>query len=327
MRIPFSYSVQRAMAKSLLTSATCLALLPPAMAQQTPWCTDTAATRTACAKVVASGVKDKWGNFSMMCQMAANSYNRLNCTAQLAAPQVAPVPTEASTWTVLPGTGIDIGVGGQNDSAWVVGTNALANGFGVYRWVNNTWAEVPSTGAVRLDVDEKGNAWIVNNKGALLQYDGTKWVDVRSRPMLENIKGLTVTDAGIGANGSFWMIGTDQVGKGSIYFQQMRLPGSASRIDVDAGGTAWVVNAQGDVFRWNGSFNGNPWIHVSGVLARDIAIGAGNTVFVTGMDDKVYRWTGSAWAVRQGAANNITVSAAGVPYVVNAAGKIYRGVR
>jgi len=314
------------MAKSLLASATCLALLSPAMAQQTPWCNNASATRAACAKVVSSGIKDKWGNFSMMCQIAANSYNRLNCTAQLAAPQVTPVPTEASTWTVLPGTGIDIGVGGQNDSAWVVGTNALANGFGVYRWVNNTWAEVPSTGAVRLDVDERGNAWIVNNKGALLQYNGTKWVDVRNDPLYANLKGVAVTDVGIGANGRFWMIGTDHV-KGSIYFKQIRLPGSASRIDVDAAGTAWIVNESGDVFRWNGSFNGNPWIHVSGVLARDIGIGAGNAVFVTGRDDKFYRWTGSAWAVRQGSATNISVSATGVPYVVNNPGTIYRGTK
>jgi len=200
----------------------------------------------------------------------------------------------------------------------VVSTTALTNGFSVFRWVNNAWSEVPSTGAARLDVDAQGNAWIVDNKGAVQRYDGTKWVAAG---------GTSSSDIGVG--GAVWSIGSTPIDAGGAGIYRYngtgwtQMPGAAVRVDVDPKGAAWVVNKLGEVFRWGG----NAWVAVLGVKARDVGIGADGSVFVLGVDDKVYRWSGTTWVVRNGAARNISVSATGVPYLVTDPGAIYQGVK
>lgn len=221
-------------------------------------------------------------------------------------------------WTALPGTGKDIGAGGG--ALWVVSTSTAANGFSVFRWVNSAWFEVPGAGAVRLAVDPQGNAWIVDDKGAVQRHDGSKWVAVA---------GIHASDIGVGADGSVWAVGSQPFDAGGFGIYRYtgtswtQMPGAAVRIDVDPKGNAWIVNKLGEVFRWGGS----AWVAVLGVKARDVGIGADGSVFVLGVDDKVYRWGGSAWVAREGSARNITVNAAGVPYAVTDAGVIYQGVK
>lgn len=225
-----------------------------------------------------------------------------------------------AVWTALPGTAKDVGAGGPSGALWVVSTSAAANGFSVFRWVNNAWSGVPGTGAVRLDVDPQNNAWIVDDKGAVQRHDGAKWVPVA---------GITASDIGVGAEGSVWAVGSQPFDAGGFGIYRYtgtswtQMPGAAVRIDVDPKGAAWVVNKLGEVFRWGG----NAWVAVLGVKARDVGIGADGSVFVLGMDDRVYRWSGSAWVAREGSARNITVNAAGVPYAVTDAGEIYQGVK
>jgi len=271
------------------------------------------------ARVVAYGPPIQANGFPTA--LSASSLVKVDFTAAAPAPTATPAPAPVTTWTALPGAAKDIGAGGASNGLWVVGTDAVqANGFNVYRWANNTWQLVPNTGAVRLDVDAQGNAWTVNNKGAVQRYDGTKWVAV---------PGVTATDIGVGANGTVWSLGAaiDAAGNYAIYrlngTSWAKMSGQAVRVDVDATGNAWVVNKAGDVFRWNG----NTWVVVPGVKTSDVGVGADGSVFVLGTDSKVYRWSGSAWVVREGAAVNISVSATGVPYAADAAGKIYRGVK
>jgi hypothetical protein len=224
-------------------------------------------------------------------------------------------------WTSLPGTAQDIGVGAINGVVWVVASgSAQANGANLFRWSNSAWQFMPSTGAVRLDVDAQGNAWIVNNKGEVQRFDGTKWLAV---------PGVAASDVGVGANGTAWAIGNVVNGTGNYAIYRLsgatwsQMAGDAVRIDVDPAGNAWVVNKAGDVFRWTAS----TWVAVPGVKASDVGVGQDGSVFVTGTDANIYRWSGNAWVARTGEATNVSVNATGVPFVVNAAGTIYQGVK
>lgn len=66
-------------------------------------------------------------------------------------------------WQRRPGIGRDIDVGADR-SVWVVGTNAVSGGFGVYEWTGSTWRSV-SGGADRIASDPAGQAWVVNVPG------------------------------------------------------------------------------------------------------------------------------------------------------------------
>lgn len=230
-----------------------------------------------------------------------------------------PAPAPSTTWTLISGKARDVGVGGTG--TWIVGTGAMPYGYAVWRLVNNAWSAVASTGATRIDVDAGGLPWIVDGRGALLRY-GAGWTQVGTR----------ASDIGVGANGTLWMIGNVAEGanfgihrgvvdpKGGVSWTKMA--GSAVRVDVDALGNAWVVNAGGAVYRWNGT----GWTNVPGVAGRDVGIGADGAVFVTGTDNMTYRWNGgTGWDKRTGAGNSISVDATGVPLLVDSAGAIYKG--
>ena len=92
---------------------------------------------------------------------AAPSPSRL---ARTASPWVVNSRTRSSTGRrpagPLPGAATDIAVG-ANGSVWVVGTNAVPGGHGIYHWTGRAWAAVPG-GAVTIAVDPHGNPWVTN---------------------------------------------------------------------------------------------------------------------------------------------------------------------
>jgi hypothetical protein len=218
-------------------------------------------------------------------------------------------------WQQLPGAAYDVGVGGPNNTAWVIGTNAEGGGYGIYRWNgSNNWEKIPGS-AVRLDVDPQGNAWVVNNSHNIYRFDGRGFVQMPGQ----------ANDIGIGANGTVWVIGNDRpspndygiyrLGAGNTW---TRMPGWAVRIDVDPQGNAWVINSTNNIFRWDGS----KWVQLPGA-AIDIGIGADGTVFVVGTDQGIYKWTGATWAKMDGGLTNISVDNKGRPWGVNAGRQIY----
>ena len=66
-----------------------------------------------------------------------------------------------SAWTAYPGSAIDIGVG-ANGSVWVVGTNVVPGGYGIYQWTGSRWAAV-SGGAVAIAVGPDGSPWVISS--------------------------------------------------------------------------------------------------------------------------------------------------------------------
>ena len=105
------------------------------------------------------------------------------------------------TWRKMPGLAKDIGVG-ANGSVWVIGTNAVAGGYGIYQWNGSNWVNRPG-GAVRIDVGPAGNPWVVNSSGGIFHWQGAGWRQLPGR----------ARDIGVGASGS-WVIGTNAVAGG-----------------------------------------------------------------------------------------------------------------
>lgn len=228
-----------------------------------------------------------------------------NAFAQLAgtsASKAPPAPINApKVWLQMPGASTDIGIGAG--TLWTIGTRAVQGGFGVYRWDGKNWVDMKGAG-VRIDVDNKGFAWIVTDKNEIWRYSNTGWT---------KLSGLA-QDIGIGADGSVWVIGTATVNGGFEIFRWnngnwIKVPGGGIRIDVDPKGNAWVISNGGDVFR----YVNNNWLPAFGVKAHDIGIGADGSVFVAAQDGSVHRWDGQKWVKRDGKLSELTVDVQGSP--------------
>jgi hypothetical protein len=156
-----------------------------------------------------------------------------------------------SSWERLPGAAKDIGIGADN-SVWVIGTNSVQGGYGIYRWEGKNWRRIDG-GAVRIDVDPRGNPWVVNSYDNIYRRVGDRW---------EQVFGAA-KDIGIGADNSVWVIGTNSVqgGYGIYRWEEKnwrRIDGGAVQISVDNHGVPWVVNADNYIYRKKRSFK-DPW--------------------------------------------------------------------
>lgn len=119
-------------------------------------------------------------------------------------------------------------------------------------------------------------------------------------------------------------------------------PGGAIRIAADPanhGNQPWVVNDQGQVFRWNGSIQN--WDNVN-ACATDIGVGTDDSVWVIGCDSApggfhIYKFTGSSvpcsqncWTQADDGALQISVGpkapddGTNVPWVINNSGQVRR---
>ena len=66
--------------------------------------------------------------------------------------------TFSGTWELMPGAAKDIGAG-SDGSIWVVGTNAVSGGFGLYKWNGSGWdAASGGGGATRIAVVFDGHS-------------------------------------------------------------------------------------------------------------------------------------------------------------------------
>jgi hypothetical protein len=225
----------------------------------------------------------------------------------------------------------DIGIG-ANGSVWIIGTNPVSGGYGIYRWDGENWEGVDhgavriDVDPIRIDVDPQGNPWIVNDNGSIYKRVGNS---------LEQLFGIgTAKDIGIGANGSVWIIGTNTVSGGyGIYRWDWDgenwegIDHGAVRIDVDPQGNPWIVKDNGNIYKRVG----NKWEQLFGT-AKDIGIGANGSVWIIGTNPVsggygIYRWDRENWKGIDGGAEQISVDRNGIPWVVNSSNHIYRKKR
>jgi hypothetical protein len=227
-------------------------------------------------------------------------------------------PEPDSGWQILGRSARDIGVG-DDGTVWVISNEQASNGFAIYRRVRNQqWGRVDG-GAVRIDVDGRGNPWVVNREGEIFRRNGNAW---------EQVSGYA-NDIGVGADGDVWITGANAVSGGfGIYRWNGRgwseVDGGAVRIDVDGQGTPWIVNAEGQIFRRVR----NQWERLPG-SGRDISVNASGEVWVIGTDRTdggygIFNWTGRDWARVEGGGTQISVGGDGSVWVVNSNGSIYR---
>jgi beta-glucosidase-like glycosyl hydrolase len=221
-----------------------------------------------------------------------------------------------STWKSAPGLATNIATGADG-SVWVIGTNPVSGGYGIYRWTVTGWAAVPG-GAVRIAVGPDGSPWVVNSAQRIYRRVGSSWV----------LYPGAAVDIAAGANGAVWVVGINPVPGGyGIYYWTgtgwAGVSGGAVAIAVGPDGSPWVVNSAQRIYRRVGS----SWVLYPGA-AVDIAAGANGAVWVVGINPVpggygIYRWTGTGWAGVSGGAVAIAVGASGRPWVVNSARHIY----
>ena len=140
------------------------------------------------------------------------------------------------------------------------------------------------------------------------------------------VGGITAQDIAVGKNGKVWATGTNN----SIYrwnnSSWETMTGGASRIAVDTSGDAWVVNAGGDIYKYQSGTNN--WQQIAG-KAKDIAVGANGTVWIIGIYPvqggyEVYKRNGSGWNKIAGGAERIAVDPYGMAWITNNTNNIFQ---
>ena len=73
-----------------------------------------------------------------------------------------------STWTLLPGTGTDIGTG-ANGSVFAIDTTTVTStgGYRVVKWNGTGWTVISGGAGVRIAVDSTGMPWVVNKSNLI----------------------------------------------------------------------------------------------------------------------------------------------------------------
>ena len=212
------------------------------------------------------------------------------------------------------GIGIDIGHGGGK--AW-----AVSNIGKVYRFDTppGAWTEISGiTTAARIDVDSRGNPWVVTRDRKVFTWNGG-WQQVPG----------DILEVGRSTTGDrMWALGGGGDGRGNFNIYRwegaagwVQKPGMAARIDVDPNGVAWVVNQQNAIFRWSGA----GWSQIPGG-AQDIGIGGDGSIWIVGTDRMIWTYNGSGgWTPRNARLVQVTVDEHGNPWGVDGGGQLVRG--
>ena len=153
-------------------------------------------------------------------------------------------------WAERPGQARDIGIGADG-SVWTVGTNPVPGGYGIQRWTETGWEDVPG-GAVAIDVYARGDPdgqlqgepWIVDADNHISRWTGSEW---SRQPGVAQ-------DIGVGANGAVWIIGTTpMIGGYNIATWNgegwASAPGGGVRISVNTDGFPFVVTDDQQLFQ------------------------------------------------------------------------------
>ena len=184
--------------------------------------------------------------------------------ARSASSEVAAVDDRKTRWKRITGRATDIAVGGDG-TAWVVGSNKVAGGFGIWHRTgkSDSWTAIKG-GATRIAV--QGTVpWAVNDKGEIRQYNaGTRnW---------KRIRGPKAIDIGASTAG-VWLIGEPRRGADYSIYRRVghrweRATGAAVRVDVDLAGNPWVVNNAGQLF----AFVKKKWSRFKAERAADVSV-------------------------------------------------------
>lgn len=252
-----------------------------------------------------------------------------------------------STFQQLPGGAIDIAIDANSSGGgdtWVIGTNAVYGGYGIFHWNATTWTwEAVDGGAVRITIDDTHTPWVVNAFGNIFRRVNGVWQQVPG----------AARDIAAGAKG-VWVIGRTTQSlrcrptpcNENIYHwtgsDWQQFSGGALRIAIDGAGDPWAITSGGGIIHWTDS----AWQQLPG-LANDIACDNSGSVvvfgftarancWVIGVDGGIFQWHSTAaigshvesgsWVAIPGMAVAITVAPTSYPWVVNSGGGIFEYV-
>lgn len=255
-------------------------------------------------------------------------------------PAFAPNVDTGATWTQMPGCARDI-AGGMQGVIYVTGCDVVPNSRGsssFYLWNGSAFDPLPVPGHGSAIATFGEHSYTVGGDAMLYsRTGGGAWVK-RGTP-----DGQPIIDVGAG-KGGLWIVTARPNGEGGNAISRAmpctddgrllpekdfcgweEMPGSAVRISV--GNTAWVVNAQGQIFEWQDNAGGY-WLRRAGCF-RDVGANAVDVYAVgcgrgNGDGNAVYRWTYSGWSDVLVAGKRVGVDVMGRAWVVTDSGKILR---
>jgi len=243
------------------------------------------------------------------------------------------------TWKNVPGQAQDIGIG-ANGTVWVVGTNPIRGGYGLWYWDGGRFVADPANGGgVRIAVAPDGHPWVVNDAHEIYERVNGVWTQ---RPGAG-------TDIAVGADGVVWKIGTTPTQNGYEIAKWtgsswQAVDGGGVRIAVDPQGLPWVVNDVHDIYRRVAAQAGTPehWQLETGptgnTTTRATDIGIGGTTgegmiwiigaVPSGYGYGIYSWTGTGWAADPEQGTGVAISAGPdrEPWIVNNRTEIWEGI-
>jgi hypothetical protein len=249
---------------------------------------------------------------------------------------------QGARWDRVAGCARDIAAG-QRDVVYVTGCDVIPNSLGssrFYRWNGAAFVPLTAPGHGSAIATFGGNSYTIGGDGMLYDSinDGT-WAKRRTP------YGRPITDVGAG-NGGLWTITSMPSAEGNNTIARLLrcptesgqllgsadvcdweiIPGAATRISV--GATAWVVNAKGQIYEWNG--NGSEgWLRRPGCFT-DVAANGHEVYAVScnrgnGDGNAIYRWSRDGhWVDVQGAGKRVAVDAAGNAWAITDSGEIWR---
>lgn len=151
-----------------------------------------------------------------------------------------------SSWTLMPDTATDIGIGANGD-VWITGTSSVPGGHPIKKWNGTTWTQVDG-GAIRIAVGPTGEPWVTNNAKQIFRRSGGISGSWSSLPGQAN-------DIGIGSDGMVWIVASNAISGGYPISRWNGVgwisePGAAVGVSVAPAGKAWVVNSFNQLFKW-----------------------------------------------------------------------------
>lgn len=254
-----------------------------------------------------------------------------------------------AAWQKLPGLAKDIGVD-DTGFAWIIGTNPVPGGYGIYRWNQaiNDW-DAMDGGAVRIACGFY-QAYVVNDVGDIYvsvdppqNWDKLpgKAKDIGAEGVIEGPDHLSIIsdeldfspDGVSKGKGHRPLKGDFRVYAMSSASNSVWLPTGGTGVAISGGLNIRVINSKHEIYAGNWA-EPNPvqWQKLPGA-GKDIAVTAAGDCWLIGTNPVpggfgIYHWNGAVndWSPIIGGAVMIACSSQGSPWVVNDAGEIFRFV-
>jgi hypothetical protein len=239
-------------------------------------------------------------------------------------------------FTRIPGQARSIGVG-ANGATWVIGWGKAAGSenYDIWRWAGTQWQKNSGSG-VKIAVDPAGNALIVNSIGDIWRYTFAGNPPWEKLPPIITAAGpvRTASDIAVGPKGEIWILGFSQpAGENQPIYRWTNgawelLSGSGVQIAVAPNGDPWVVNKENGL--WQRDIRLKTWIQHP-LKFRSIAIGPTGAKFAVTTEEtgsgnyKIVQDVGGTWTARSISGVAVAVGPSGEPWVLTAAGEIFRG--